>query len=207
MLRSRIINKSERFGHVATQINSSVKSGYKTRSEAMVLLQTCVGETAWNKLYRKELFNNVFYPIGFLYEDVGTTYKTVWKSSCIYYLNKELYFKCYRGDSISAIKTEKSLHHKFAMFMQQYHDLVAWGYPQDKLDRLLQINALDYCIMLTPRAFDENYSFCKKVLLKCRCIPSGFSWKRKIMFVIFKNCYPLFELICILLDKRVRVCK
>ncbi|WP_221388195.1 glycosyltransferase family 2 protein [Clostridium perfringens] len=40
---------------------------------------------AWNKLYKKELFNDVRFPLGKLYEDLGTTYKLIQKSSVIVY--------------------------------------------------------------------------------------------------------------------------
>lgn len=36
-----------------------------------------IGNAAWNKLYKAELFKSLRYPQGRLYEDVSTTYKTV----------------------------------------------------------------------------------------------------------------------------------
>ena len=57
---------------------------------------------AWNKLYRKELFNNILYPEGFIYEDIATTYKIIWKSSTVYYLPKTLYYYRLRPGSIVA---------------------------------------------------------------------------------------------------------
>lgn len=104
----------------------------------MELLDLGVGSNAMTKLYRKELSDNVSYPPGYLYEDVGTTYKLIWRASRIYYLNNVLYYHCYREGSITTLKTEKSLYDWIDMRLQQYHDLSAWGYPADKLEKLLK---------------------------------------------------------------------
>ena len=78
----------------------------------------------------KKMFDTVSYPEGYLYEDVGTTYKTILLADTIYYLNKEIYYHCYHHDSITTLRTEKAIRDWFAMHMQQYHDLAAWGYPE-----------------------------------------------------------------------------
>lgn len=46
------------------------------------------------KLYKKELFENIFYPIGLHYEDVATTFKLYDKAQKVSYTEKGLY--CYR---------------------------------------------------------------------------------------------------------------
>ena len=60
-----------------TTPTSPAASGYKIQSEAIDLLQNVVGQFAWNKLYRKKTFHGISYPPGYLYEDIGTTYKTI----------------------------------------------------------------------------------------------------------------------------------
>ena len=47
------------------------------------LLGSEIGTTAWAKVYRRELFGNVSYPVGKYHEDVFTTYKVVDKASRI----------------------------------------------------------------------------------------------------------------------------
>ena len=178
-------------------------AGKLTRLEAIDLLQNSVGNYAWNKLYRKELFHDISFPPGYLYEDVGTTYKTVWKASRIYYLNKVLYYHCYRVGSITTLKTEKSLHDSIEMTLQQYNDLTTWGYPHEKMEKLLKNIALSYCMSKKPDAADENYIIYKKALLNSSGIPNYFTWKRKIMFLLFKYCRPLFEWVCVLYDKKI----
>lgn len=47
------------------------------------LLGSEIGTTAWAKVYRRELFDDVSYPVGKYHEDVFTTYKVVDKASRI----------------------------------------------------------------------------------------------------------------------------
>ena len=48
--------------------------------------------TAWNKLYKKELFEGIKYPKGKLYEDAFTTYKLIDKAKKIVYSTSKLYY-------------------------------------------------------------------------------------------------------------------
>ena len=55
---------------------------------------------AWNKLYKKQLFSGIRYPVGKLHEDEFTTYKVIWNARKIAVLNTRLYFYRQRKDSI-----------------------------------------------------------------------------------------------------------
>jgi len=57
--------------------------------------------TAWNKLYKKELFLGIVYPEGKLYEDAFTTYKLFDKAKKIIYSPMKLY--CYRRNPQSIL--------------------------------------------------------------------------------------------------------
>ena len=88
------------------------------------------------------------------------------------------------------------------MHMQQYQDLVSWGYPEGKLEPLLYNIALVYCIRNKPDADNADDIFCRKILQSAKAIPESFSWKRKVLFILLKYCPPLFELICKMWGKR-----
>lgn len=176
--------------------------GVLTCLEAIELMIHVIGNAAWNKLYSRKLFQFVSYPEGYYYEDVGTTYKTVFLSDKIYYLGKPLYYHCYYNGSITTLKTEKAFSDFFEMHMQQYQDLSVWGYPEDKLEFLLHNIALAYCIRKKPDADNANYAFCRKVLQSAKQIPKGFTWKGKVLFVLLKYYPELFELVCELWEKR-----
>ena len=73
-----------------------------TPEEALVemLYQGCVHTGAHCKLYKKSLFDNISYPIGLYYEDLGTTYKLFLKSKMIVSSLKKLYGYRIRNESI-----------------------------------------------------------------------------------------------------------
>ena len=202
LFRFQCVKKDIKFDRSANETKRFMLSGYKTWYEAMDLLQKDVGSYAWNKLYRKELFHNISYPPGYLFEDLGVTYKLVWKASRIYYLDRVLYYYCYRDGSIVASKTEKALNDRFELFMQQYHDLEAWCYPKDKLNAFLKNIAIDFCIKKKPDPADERYIFCENILIESKGVPDNFVLERKVLFYLFKYCRPLFEVFCTLYNKK-----
>lgn len=65
--------------------------------EASMYLQSVV---AWNKLYRKELFDDVRYPVGKIHEDEFTTYELFSKSDKVVYNTGIYYYYYQRADSI-----------------------------------------------------------------------------------------------------------
>lgn len=177
-------------------------SGRLTHLEALDLLFTKAGHAAWNKLYKKKIFDTISYPDGLLYEDVGTTYKAILLADSVCFLDKVLYFRCYHEGSITTLRTKKALHDWFEMYMQQYQDLAVWGYPQDKLELRLQNIALTYCIRKKADAGDDHYVFCRKTIQDVKGIPKNFTWRRKILFVLLKYCPSAFDLVCNLWGKR-----
>lgn len=113
-----------------------------------------------------------------------------------------MYFHCHHDGSISMLKTEEAFSDYFEMCMQLYRGLVAWGFPEDKLEPLLNTISLTYCIQKKPDAGDANYAFCRKALQSAKQIPKDFTWKRKVLLVLLKYCPPLFELVCEMWGKR-----
>ena len=63
---------------------------------------------AWNKLYRKSLFNAVSYPVGKAWEDLGTTYKLFDIAERIAYTDAQLYFYVQRDGSITSVVSVKN---------------------------------------------------------------------------------------------------
>lgn len=170
----------------------------QTQIEALELTYGgSVGPMAWNKLYRKHLFSDISYPSGMLYEDIGTTYKIILKADSIYYLDKILYYNFLREGSLTTLRNEKALHDWFTMSKQFCRDIMSWGaYPADKLDLFIKNEALAYCIKKKKDLSDPDYVNCADLLQSCKTIPKGFSFKRKILFVLFKYCLPIFEMVC-----------
>ena len=55
---------------------------------------------AWNKLYKKELFNNIRFELGRLHEDEFIIHKILYKSKRLVHINRELYYYLQREGSI-----------------------------------------------------------------------------------------------------------
>ena len=160
---------------------------YQTRLQAIDLLLYEVKDYAWNKLYRKELFEHISYPEGYFYEDIGTTYEAILLADTIYFLDTILYFYCCRTDSITMLKTEKALQDLFDMSMRRCYDLADSGIPPEKVNFLLQDIALTYCINKKVDMKDSKYVLCRKTLQDVKGIPKNFTWRRKIL-IWFVTC-------------------
>ena len=57
-----------------------------------------INVNTWNKLYKRELFENERFPKGKIHEDEFLTYKLIYKSNKIAYINEELYYY-YQNDN------------------------------------------------------------------------------------------------------------
>lgn len=84
--------------------------------------KTCLNEMLYSdfyyisacaKLYKKDLFKNIQFPKGKLFEDVGTTYKLIMKSNKIACSNKEIYYYVIRNNSITTCE-----------FKEKHYDLI-----------------------------------------------------------------------------------
>lgn len=54
-----------------------------------------------NKLYKKNLWENIRFPVGKIHEDEFTTYKLIYKAKTIIYTDLKLYYYLQRSDSIT----------------------------------------------------------------------------------------------------------
>lgn len=67
----------------------------------MLLYDNGIDTSAWGKLYKKSLFNEIRFPKGRLFEDSATTYKLIDKSKKIAVCSKPIYNYVIRNNSIS----------------------------------------------------------------------------------------------------------
>lgn len=65
---------------------------------------------AWNKLYHRRLFqdNKITYPVGKLYEDIGTTFELISAAERIGFIDKELYLYVQRDGAITKVPSFKA---------------------------------------------------------------------------------------------------
>ena len=80
--------------------------GTESALENLMYLKN-VTVSAWGKLYKKELFNNIRYPKGKLYEDLPTTYRLFSNAKIVSMNTKKLYYYLIRKGSIMNSKFTK----------------------------------------------------------------------------------------------------
>lgn len=117
------------------------------------LHQLCIGKedvkyiVAWNKLYKRELFYEIRYPLGKIHEDEFTTYRIIWKAKKMIITNQYLYYYLQRPESIMGRKysvkrldaleafrerldflKENKLEKEYFATIQKYIDLIERNY-------------------------------------------------------------------------------
>lgn len=123
-----------------------------TREEAVKSLLKIDGPCnyAWNKLYKRELFDNVKFPVGKKMEDLGTTYLLMDKCVRVVYNSTKLYNYMQRKNSILHTTDEKFFKDKMEMTIRRYVYLKKnYGVFQENIDFLL-ITAFE-CYSFLPK--------------------------------------------------------
>ena len=85
-----------------------------------ILLDKKIQSYAWNELYKRELFNEISYPIGKKYEDIGTTFYILEKCNKIIVSGKPKYYYLNRPDSIVNNNTEQTILDYTDLIMERY---------------------------------------------------------------------------------------
>lgn len=99
---------------------------------------------ACNKLYKRQLFKDIRYPVGRIHEDLATTYKAMYFSYQVIVIQDILYFYVQRNNSIMNTTNEKSLLHwaialkeKSDFFLQRGESFVSDRVKKNYFYRLL----------------------------------------------------------------------
>ena len=59
----------------------------------------------WNKMYRKELFRDIRYPVGRIHDDMFTTHRLFWEAEKVAVINLYLHYYFQRNGSITGVKS------------------------------------------------------------------------------------------------------
>lgn len=79
-----------------------------TREEAVSDMYSA-NVVAWNKLYKRSIFDDIRYPAGRIHEDEFTAHRIYWKCNRISVISEPMYFYVMREDSIVNTVTLKSI--------------------------------------------------------------------------------------------------
>ena len=140
---------------------------------------------AWNKLYHRSLFQSIRYPIGRVFEDGSATHKLVHIANNIVLLNDCLYHYVDRKDSISHTHTVKNIQDRFITYLEEYDDLVLYGYSDEKRRVTLCSYAIGFLSVASPSE-DELYRRAEKIVDSIEGIPKTLSFKKKIALIVWK---------------------
>lgn len=135
-----IIHFRLKFYYKESDVFEECQSGEEEYSGIEALNQMFRQETissfSTDKIYRANLFlkNNIFFPVGAFYEDLGTIYKLLIVSRTIYYVDK--FYYCYflgNENSITKSWSEK----KFQDMFRFYSEIYSASLQVDKIDEQL----------------------------------------------------------------------
>lgn len=154
--------------------------------------------TAWAKLYKKHLFEEYRYPVGKIHEDEFLTYKLLYTSDKVVFLNLKLYFYRQRESSIIGQLRVTHMHAVEAMF--QSADFF-YSQKERKLYKLSIDNAVAFAIMAynqrkrtADKQYDDDIIYLKK-LIKNKYIEGlrknalSISYISKMLFLVNSKLY------------------
>lgn len=112
----------------------------KVQAVKKLLLDKIITNHAWNKLYKKSLFDNTRFPIGKKYEDIGIMYFLFEKSNKIVYQDSTKYVYINRDGSILHNKNTELLHDYMSTINNRYEYLTKKY--KDEYKEVLEYNLL-----------------------------------------------------------------
>ncbi|MDY3001340.1 MAG: glycosyltransferase [Romboutsia timonensis] len=147
----------------------------------------------WNKIYKRELFNDIRFPKGKYHEDEFTTYKVLYKANKIVDLNLPLVYYRQRDGSI----TNSKFNIKRLDALEAFNERLAF-YKEKNLDELQQLTLVpilrltnEFYIKIKDSDIDDKYEILKLLrqgikkdyilFMKNKYV----SFKRKILLTIF----------------------
>lgn len=137
-----------------------------------LLIDSKIQSYTWNKLFKKELFNNLEFPVGKNFEDIATTLLLFERANKVTLLEEPKYYYVRRDDSIVGDRSYKT----YMDYLEVIYD--KYFYLKDKYPEIEIYNAYNYLINMIwvysiISAFDldevfdkykENYKLLEEIL-------------------------------------------
>lgn len=105
------------------------------REDAMMELckNNFIESHVWDKLFKKDLFENIIFPIEKNYEDIYVMHEIFDRANVIVHTNNPKYYYLNRSDSISHIDSLKNVSNLFDAFFERYKFLQKYNNSEMKL--------------------------------------------------------------------------
>ncbi|BCG60547.1 glycosyltransferase family 2 protein [Paenibacillus sp. URB8-2] len=126
-----VCGRYEVFNNVATEFkeySGEVFIYNNKQSVSMLLEDKEINHFAWDKIYKKELFSSIRYPIGKYYEDIFTTHRLFIKSEKVVFVSRPKYYYLKRAESITGSISSKKVYDKFCASVEQYKNIKGNNY-------------------------------------------------------------------------------
>mgnify|MGYP004474824189 CR=1 FL=1 len=147
---------------------------------------------AWNKMYKRELFENVRFPVGRKMEDLGTTYKLLLNAKRIAYSTEVLYYYYQREDSILHKVNLDFYRDKFLLSKERYEKIQSI-YPELKENDFFYLGVLLETYPKLNGLIEYDWiDATKRAFAKCKKMVNS---KGKVKCFIFMYCSRFYRYI------------
>ena len=121
-----------------------------------IFLWDHLDSAAWDKLYARELFQQIRYPFGKVMEDLPTTYRIALLAGKAALLPKRIYHYLHRGGSITTASLSEKTFHLNQNAERVYADIREKWPELEKEARSLRAHSLYYNLWMEERATEES---------------------------------------------------
>lgn len=181
----------------------SPESFVKSKDEIMpLILRDIIGSQVWDKLYKKELWDGLFFPVGRQYEDIATTYLAVEKCTRFCYLNEPLYYYRMNDKGISLSERPNKIFDTFCSFRERL-EFAKKRYPSEFDDCLalafgVAMGTVNYYLRFHFKEEEKNIPVIDQFIrdysdniFSCNRITTP----RKKLLRLYLGCKPLYNAI------------
>ena len=117
----------------------TVKKVYEGNEIVAPTMKGTFTHYAWEKLWKRNLFDDCRFPPGMQFEDIATTWKLLLKCQRVVCIPDVLFHYVYRKDSIGNTKTMKNLADRWSAFKERYDTM---SERSDELRRICTLGCL-----------------------------------------------------------------
>lgn len=171
-----------------------------------LLVDSNIGNYIWNKVFAKELFNDIRFPKGEIFEDASIMYKLILKCECIVSIDKIMYHYQMRADSLSSVPKTKHLLFYWKV-LEERKTVIDQIYPQEEeKTKISLIEGAIYIWNQVSRKYNTNqlveFSFLIDYIQKNKDVIKYMPLSKKIMgYLICKMPYRYAKMIHFLKGK------